>query len=110
MIQVDIDRYQQTQVKNFYDLTWKPMGVDVFYLCPSDYSKNEEKPSDLGKILRYSKKFLTGFPHVRVNFYIVEGKIIFGELTFSTAAGFRPWNPKEFDVELGKKFEFSLNE
>ena len=41
------------------------------------------------------------FIHVRVDFYISEGKIYFGEMTFSHGSGVEEFTPKEFGVELG---------
>ena len=40
-------------------------------------------------------------PHVRVDFYEVNGKIYFGELTFSPCGGFMKFYPKEWDKKLG---------
>ena len=44
-----------------------------------------------------------GFPEVRVDFYIVNGRLYFGEMTFTSCAGrFNPYT-KEYLVELGKQ-------
>ena len=39
---------------------------------------------------------------VRIDFYIIEGKIYFGEITFYTASGFQKMIPESLDLELGK--------
>ena len=41
------------------------------------------------------------FSYVRVDFYNIEGKIYFGELTFSSASGGEVPNPVEYDESLG---------
>ena len=104
MIQVDIDRFEEAHRKNFYDCEWNLLDVD--YLdYPSDPSQIEECPKVLRGMLNYAELLSVDFPHVRVDFYVVEDQIIFGELTFSIAAGTTNWNPKEFDIILGEKFE-----
>lgn len=104
MIQVDIDRFEDTHRENFYDINWNLLGIEDLD-CPSDPLKIEEKPKVLEEMLNYAKLLSTDFPHVRVDFYVDEEEVIFGELTFSTAAGTTNWSPKEFDKILGEKFE-----
>ena len=41
-------------------------------------------------------------PFLRVDFYNVEGKIYFGELTFYPASGMIPWTTEEADNKIGK--------
>ena len=40
-------------------------------------------------------------PHLRVDFYEVNGKVYFGELTFSHWSGFVPFNPQKWDEIFG---------
>lgn len=42
---------------------------------------------------------------LRVDFYNVNGKIYFGELTFYPASGLGKWTNKEADVKIGKYLE-----
>ena len=43
-----------------------------------------------------------GFPHLRVDFYNINGKIYFGELTFHHDSGIVPIEPKEWEYKLGE--------
>lgn len=52
-------------------------------------------------MLEYAKKLSKDFLHVRVDFYNVNGKVIFGELTFTKGAGFGKISPHSFDIEMG---------
>ena len=52
-------------------------------------------------MLGYARILSKPFIHVRVDFYIVENKVYFGELTFTNGAGFDVVKPYEFDVQLG---------
>ena len=46
-------------------------------------------------------------PFVRVDFYNVEGKIYFGEITYFPAGGFGTFTPKEWNLKLGAKITLS---
>lgn len=41
-------------------------------------------------------------PHVRVDFFNVDGKIYFGELTFYSYAGLVPFEPDLWDMKFGE--------
>ena len=54
-------------------------------------------------MLELSRILSESFKYVRVDWYILPaGKIIFGEMTFSSFAGAVPWDPIEYDEILGK--------
>ena len=63
-----------------------------------------EKPANYDKMLAIAEKLSSDFPHVRVDLYNVDGKILFGELTFYNASGYMLYDPDSFDLEMGKKF------
>lgn len=44
-------------------------------------------------------------PFLRVDFYNVNGKIFFGELTFYLASGLGKWTTEETDKEIGIFFK-----
>ena len=67
----------------------------------------EEKPSkpvsfELMKTL--AEKLSEDLPHVRADFYEVNGKVYFGELTFASGGGFGPFEPEEWDKIMGDWF------
>ena len=53
--------------------------------APADF--HYELPAGWNDMLRYAAILSKPFPFVRADFYYVEGKVIFGELTFTPAAG-----------------------
>lgn len=63
-----------------------------------------EKPRKLDVMLELATKLSEGFKEVRVDFYYVNDKIYFGEMTFTSGAGFSKFSSYEFDMELGKQF------
>lgn len=62
------------------------------------------KPKNFEKMVEYARILSKNFPHVRVDFYNIEGKIVFGELTFYNASGYTVFEPDEFDYIMGEKF------
>ena len=51
--------------------------------------------------MEISKVLSKEFQHVRVDFYEVDGKLYFGELTFFTASGTGKFNPEKYDEIIG---------
>lgn len=91
---------QSTNTKsNFYDLDWNLLDKEIGY--PSDPSAIISKPDTLDEMLELSRKLSKDFPHVRVDFYDINNKVIFGELTFTSENGMGRFHPPEFEKELG---------
>lgn len=60
-----------------------------------------KKPANFEKMIELSKQLSKNLKHVRVDFYEVDGKVYFGELTFYHFSGFQPFTPEEWDKKLG---------
>ncbi len=60
-----------------------------------------EKPICFEEMKRLAEELSVGIPHVRVDFYEVDEKIYFGEMTFFCASGLMSFNPKEWDYTFG---------
>lgn len=58
-------------------------------------------PKNFELMKTLAAKLSQGIPHVRVDFYEVNGKVYFGELTFSHWSGFIPFDPEEWDYTFG---------
>lgn len=63
-----------------------------------------KKPKNYDYMIEVAKKISSGYPHVRVDLYNVDGKVYFGEMTFFGASGYQKFCPDEFDYILGKQF------
>lgn len=64
-----------------YDMNWNRVHDRKI----EDMSINVDKPRRYDEMLSIAKKLAEPFPHVRVDLYYVDDRIIFGELTFSTS-------------------------
>ena len=59
------------------------------------------KPACFDQMKQLASQLSKGIPHLRVDFYEVDGKIYFGELTFSHWSGLMPFKPEEWDYKFG---------
>lgn len=60
------------------------------------------KPETFELMKELAGKLSKGFPELRVDFYEVNGRTYFGELTFSHWSGMVPFNPEEWDKTFGE--------
>jgi len=63
------------------------------------------KPQHFEEMRMLAEKLSEGIPHLRVDFYVVNGKVYFGELTFYHWSGMKPFDPPEWDEKLGSYIE-----
>ena len=63
--------------------------------------KNFTKPAEMDEIIALSEKLSKGIPQVRIDWYIVDGKVYFGEFTFYTWAGYIKFEPESQDLIMG---------
>ncbi len=59
------------------------------------------KPSGFEQMQELAAKLSTGIPHLRVDFYNINGRIYFGELTFYHWSGLTPFVTREWDYIFG---------
>lgn len=64
-------------------------------------SKRLPRPVTLDQMLDAAAKLSKGHPQVRVDFYEVEGKLYFGEMTFTASSGINFFYTEDFRLELG---------
>lgn len=99
---VDIDRFSGHK-RNVYDMDWNLQSWNHAYYHNSPLKL--EKPLNFEEMVRIASILSRGFSHVRVDLYNVQGKIYFGEMTFTNSSGFKVAIPEEYDLELGKLWD-----
>ncbi len=67
------------------------------------------KPEHWDQIIRFSEILAEGIPHLRVDFYVINGVLTFGECTFYSWGGFMNFCPPECDAEFGKYIQLPNN-
>ncbi|SFO48201.1 ATP-grasp fold amidoligase family protein [Anaerocolumna aminovalerica] len=103
-----VDRFTNHR-SNMYDLDWNP--IQNITMKEIDSSLNVERPEKLELLLDYARILSEKFIHVRVDLYLLQSKIYFGELTFTSDAGFVVIDPIEIEEKIGSwiklpKFNF----
>jgi hypothetical protein len=63
-----------------------------------------EKPETLNEMIAIARALCQGFPFIRVDLYSVNGKILFGELTFYPDSGTNPFSPDNYNYFFGDLF------
>ena len=91
---------------SFLTLNWKfaPFGR-------SDYKPFTElppKPTKFDEMLKLAARLSAGYRFLRVDLYQIENQIFFSELTFSPCGGMMPFDPPEWDEELGTLIDLPI--
>ena len=98
ILYVGAERSKELRI-NYYDLEWNLLPFNEIDGTNTIYAI--EPPEKLAEMLALSAKLAKDMPHVRVDFYEVDGKIYFGELTFFNSGGRKPFAPEKYEYEIG---------
>ncbi|MBP5218722.1 MAG: glycosyltransferase [Bacteroidales bacterium] len=89
---------------NIYDLDWNVHPeVSVFTEHYRDGRGAVPRPACLERMLEAASALSKGFPEVRVDFFVAEGRLYFGEMTFASYGGKMDFYTQEYLEELGSK-------
>lgn len=92
------DRIKNATKFDYYDLEFNHLNIVQKY---PNAGAPLRKPITFEKMIEFSKVLSENFPHVRVDFYEVDGHLYFGELTFYHFSGFMPFKPSKWDEIMG---------
>lgn len=100
LILVCKDRFLETGLtEDFFSSDWE--HLDIRRPKHPNASVPIKKPEELDEMLRLAAILSKDIPFLRVDFYIVDHKIYFSELTFYPASGFDKFVPEIWDNILG---------
>ena len=94
----DTGKKPEVESCDIYDTEWKRMAFRQHYGPSKDGVK---KPDELAQMLELSRKLSEGTLFLRCDFYILEGKLVVGELTLFPGGGFSKFIPAEYDEKIG---------
>ena len=98
------ERFSESGLKeDFYDLSWNKMNLRVPGYPNS--SMEIERPQNYDCMIQFAEKLSKGIPLLRVDYYEVQGRLYFGELTFIPASGFLGFDPPQMDLIYGQKIK-----
>jgi len=103
-IYVSVDREGENK-RNIYSREWEPL-----YFTWATKNKNIsnirgseiQRPDTLHEMIELAEKMGQLFPYVRIDFYDVDGKVYFGEITQHHGGGFDQIRPLEIDYKFGE--------
>lgn len=103
-IQINNDRDGKHYV-DFYDLAWNKQQVTYESYQVSNHVL--DKPPRLADMIQLAKELSEPFPFARVDFYNLDSRIIFGEITFFPGGGLWPLVPVDgnHDITFGEHIQ-----
>ena len=91
--------HAEGRTNDYYDMYFRHIPVSVDY---PNSPEPEERPAQLDEMLEIAGRLSQGIPQVRVDFFLAEGKVYVGEMTFYHEAGYTHFTPESFDEEFGR--------
>lgn len=85
----------------YFDVHWNPLGFGRQGVAI--YDQEVKKPEKLEEMVTVATKLADKFPFVRVDLYDINGRVLFGEMTFYPADGRFPFYPKKYNKIYGDK-------
>jgi len=97
-VELFVDR-QGEYKKVFYDMNWRRMP----FTTANDHHRivDIEQPQEFEELYRIAKLLAEEYSFVRVDLYVHDNNVYFGELTFYPAGGYTPITPREWEYILG---------
>jgi len=89
---------------NYYDLNWNSLPIKKY----KEGKGLPEPPTRFDELVELCRKLAKPFPFVRLDFYIVGGRIYFGEFTFCPSSGIGLFKQMEWDYTFGSWLELPL--
>lgn len=86
--------------EDFFDEQWNHISIKR----PGHPNENTviPKPINFEQMKMLAHQLFKSIPFLRVDFYEIDGKLYFGELTFYPASGFEEFEPNKWDYEMGE--------
>ncbi len=93
--------------EDFYSPEWEKLEVKR-----PEYPTSEidiKAPQKLEEMLYLAEKLSKGSPFMRTDFYEIDGKLYFGEITLYPASGLSKFDPEEWDYKFGSWITLPIN-
>lgn len=83
---------------DYFDMNFNRLPIQQHY---PNTEGDVARPKTFDQMLKAARELSKGIPHVRIDFYEVDGHMYFGEYTFYHFSGFMPFIPPEWDETFG---------
>lgn len=112
LCQVISDRNTDMKI-DFYDMEWNRVVGLVEFAGLAQYVQNSDndiaRPRSFDDMKRMAAVLSAEIPFARIDFYDIQGKAYFGEITFFPTSGFVLFSPDEWNERLGNLIEIPLS-
>ena len=107
LIELHQNRFTDRQTQDFYDTSWKRTSISQGGW--NGVSKSEApKPENLDQMLTLSETLAEGTACMRVDWYDINGKLYFGEITFYDGSGIDAFDDYNDDLKMGSWIDLNL--
>ncbi len=93
---------ERTSGRDYFDPEWNYLEYVKVECRAKD---RPEKPELLDDMLKYAQIISKPFPLARIDFYQVNGKVFFGEITLTPSGGYQTYLTEYGQTELGRSIE-----
>jgi teichuronopeptide biosynthesis TupA-like protein len=97
LVHVDTQRFTGHQ-RTFYTPDWERLPFSYTYPVRL---QDLPRPAALPEMISLAEQLAGSMPFVRVDFFYIRGRVIFGEMTFYPDSGFGAFEPAEWDTIIG---------
>jgi hypothetical protein len=101
---MNTDRNENSEIDTFYSPNFTRLdNLSMDY----DYRKTTEveKPACFDDAIQIAEKLSAPFDFIRVDLYLINQSVYFGEMTCFPAAGMDALKPTHFDFDFGSKIQ-----
>jgi hypothetical protein len=97
IVWVDMDRFARHQ-RVYHDVDWNRLACRSTWIEPS--TLEIQRPPQLPELLEVAARLAGRHPFIRVDFYLVGERLVFGEITTCPGGGLEGFEPPEFDAQV----------
>lgn len=98
---IQMGNHARDNIHSFFDTEWNLLDL---YYREGELRPHLSKPMNFDEMKSIASRLSAPFDFVRVDLYNIDGKIYFGELTFTPAGGGIKLRPESWDIKLGEKW------
>ncbi len=102
-IQVDTHRFADHH-RTIYNPDWVRIPVTVLNV---DSNQEVPRPQNLNEMIEIGLNLSEGLPFARIDFFSINGKAYFTEITIYPAAGYITMQPEKYDYIFGEMLDIS---
>lgn len=108
LIELHQNRFTSQHTQDFYDREWRKTSITQGSSFFDSSEKDTPRPECFDQMIEYSEMLTKGMPHCRVDWYVINGTLYFGEMTFYDGSGFEKFDSEEDDALIGSWINLQL--